>query len=104
MSDDVSDIVTFYNSALESEQGRLDQHQLEHDLTWRYLNQYLPSQGTVLEVGAATGRYTLELAKRGYAVTAVDLLEALLENCRKKITDEGLERQVRFVLADARNL
>jgi S-adenosylmethionine-dependent methyltransferase len=104
MSDDVSDIVAFYNSALESEQGRLDRHQLEYDLTWRYLNQYLPRQGTILEVGTATGRYTMELAKRGYAVTAVDLSEALLENCRKKIIDEGLERQVRFILTDARNL
>jgi 2-polyprenyl-3-methyl-5-hydroxy-6-metoxy-1,4-benzoquinol methylase len=32
-----------------------------------------------LEVGAATGRYTLELARRGYAVTAVDLSAALLK-------------------------
>jgi S-adenosylmethionine-dependent methyltransferase len=104
MSDDVSDIVEYYNSALESEQGRLDRHQLEYDLTWRYLDQYLPGQGKILEIGSGTGRYTLELAKRGYAVTAVDLSEALLESCRKKIGDEGLEKQVRFLLADARDL
>lgn len=104
MSDDVSDIVEYYNSALESEQGRLDRHQLEYDLTWRYLDQYLPGQGTILEIGSGTGRYTLELAKRGYAVTAVDLSEALLESCRKKIRDEGLEKRVHFALADARDL
>ena len=104
MMDDVSDIVAFYNSALESEQSRLERHQLEHDLTWRYLNRYLPAEGAILEVGAATGRYTLELAKRGYALTAVDLSAVLIEKCRKGILDQGLERQVRFIVADARNL
>jgi SAM-dependent methyltransferase len=104
MIDDVSDIAAFYNSDPEREHCRLEQHQLEYDLTWRYLNQYLPSQGSILEVGAATGRYTLELAKRGYTLTAVDLSATLIEECRKSITDEGLERQVRLVVADARDL
>jgi SAM-dependent methyltransferase len=104
MIDDVSDIAAFYNSDPEREHCRLEQHQLEYDLTWRYLNQYLPSQGAILEIGAATGRYTLELAKRGYMLTAVDLSAALIEGCRKSIADEGLERQVRLVVADARDL
>jgi SAM-dependent methyltransferase len=102
--DDVSDIAALYNRDPEREHSRLERHQLEHDLTWRYLNQHLPPHGKILEIGAATGVYTLELAKRGYVITAVDLSEVLLEKCRKSITDEGLERQVRFFLADARNL
>jgi SAM-dependent methyltransferase len=57
-----------------------------------------------LEVGAATGRYTLELAKRGYAVTAVDLSAGLLEECRKRLVAERLDQQVRLVVADARDL
>jgi SAM-dependent methyltransferase len=104
MRDDVGDIAAFYSSDPEREHGRLERHQLEYDLTWRYLNQYLPIQGSILEIGAATGRYTLELAKRGYQLTAVDLSAALMEECRKRIADEGLERQVRFVVADARDL
>ena len=104
MSDDIGDILAYYNSALESEHSRLEQHKLEYDLTWRYLNQFLPSHGSILEVGAATGRYTLGLAKRGYALTAVDLSAVLIEKCRERILDEGLESQVRFVVADARNL
>jgi SAM-dependent methyltransferase len=102
--DDVNDIAAFYDSDPAREHRRLEQHQLEYDLTWRYLEQYLPPQGSILEVGAATGRYTLGLAKRGYTLTAVDLSAALLEACRKSIADEGLERQVRFVVADARDL
>lgn len=104
MIDDVSDIAAYYNSDPEREHSRLEQHQLEWDLTWHYLDQYLPSHASILEIGAGTGRYTLELARRGYTLTAVDLSAALIEVCRKRIADEQLERQVRLVLADARNL
>ncbi len=104
MNDNVSDIRDFYNSDPQREHERLERHQLEYDLTWRYLDQYLPAQGSILEIGAATGRYTLELARRGYRLTAVDLSEGLLEVCRKRLADEGLEQQVRLVVADARDL
>ena len=104
MIDDVSDIAEYYGSDPEGEHSRLERHQLEHDLTWRYLDQYLPSQGAILEVGAATGRYTLELAKRGYMLTAVDLSAALIGKCRKNLLDEGLASQVELAVADARNL
>lgn len=104
MIDDVSDIAALYNGDPEREHGRLERHQLEHDLTCRYLDQYLPAHGTILEIGSATGRYTRELARRGYTLTAVDLSAALIEKCRKSIAEEGLERQVRLLVADARDL
>lgn len=104
MPDDISDIAAYYNSDPAREHTRLERHQLEYELTWRYLERYLPSQGSILEVGAATGRYTLELARRDYAITAVDLSAELLEVCREKIAQAGLEKQVRFGVADARDL
>src|SRR5512143_3822423 len=104
MIDDVSDIAAFYNGDPETEHSRLAQHQLESELTWRYLNRYLPTHGSILEVGAATGRYTLELARRGYTVTAVDLSATLIEECRKNLATAGLEGQVQLVVADARHL
>jgi len=104
MIDDISDIAAFYNNDPELERSRLDRHQLEYDLTWRYLNQYLPSQGSILEIGAATGRYTLELARRGYSVTAVDLSARNIEVCRKSLAEAGLEGRAQLFLADARDL
>ncbi|MEN8174002.1 MAG: class I SAM-dependent methyltransferase, partial [Chloroflexota bacterium] len=104
MSDDVSDIADYYNSDPEREHDRLERHQLEYDLTLRFLNQYLPAQGSILEIGAATGRYTLELARQGYSLTAVDISDVLIEICRKSLIKEGLEKQVRLVVADARDL
>jgi len=104
MADDLSDIAAHYNDDPERERNRLVRHQLEHDLTWRYLDQYLPSRGSILEVGAATGTYTLKLAKRGYSLTSVDLSAKLLDECRTRLADEGLEKQVRLAVADARDL
>ncbi len=104
MSDDVSDIASYYNSDPLREHSRLERHQLEYELTWRYLEQFLPHRGSILEIGAATGKYTLELAKRGYTVTAVDMSAGLLEENKRSIAEAGLDRQVHFVLADARNL
>lgn len=104
MSDDISDIVAFYNRSPETEHTRLERHQLEYDLTWRYLERYLPPSGTILEIGAATGRYTLGLAQRGYQVTAVDISAGELDVCRKRIDGAGLDRLVKFVVADARDL
>ena len=104
MTDDVSDIQSYYDGAAEQEDGRLKRHQLERDITWRYLEKYLPSDDAILEIGAATGSYTLELARRGYTVTAVDLSPTLLELCRERVAGEGLEKNVRFFVADARYL
>ncbi len=102
--DDIGDIADYYDSDPAREHGRLERHQLEYDLTWRYLERYLPPQGSVLEIGAATGRYTLELAQRGYAVTAVDLSASLLEECRKHLAAQGAAGQVLLVVADACDL
>lgn len=104
MIDDISDIQEWYDAAAQSEDTRLDQNQLEHDITWRYLEQFLPEDGSILEIGAATGRYTLGLAQRGYQVTAVELSENLLEQCRRCISDADLKDRVRFIKGDARDL
>ena len=104
MNDNVSDIIDYYNREVDGEQMRLERHQLEYELTWRYLERYLPTAGAVLEIGSATGRYTVELARRGYAVTAVDLSPGLLERCQQNLSQAGLGGQVTLVLADARDL
>ena len=104
MQDDVSDIATFYNNSPEKEHERLDRHQLEHDLTWRYFKRYLPARGNILEVGAATGRYTLELARKGYQVTAVDISLKPLEFNHQAATAAELSKKIRYVHGDARQL
>lgn len=56
----------------------------------------------ILDIGCGTGRHAIELAKRGYAVTGVDLAESQLARAREKAEMENV--RVNFQQADARNL
>jgi ubiquinone/menaquinone biosynthesis C-methylase UbiE len=101
--DDISDIKALYDRA-DGEENRLERHQLERDITLRFLEAYIPANAKVLEIGAATGKYTAWLAERGHAVTAVDLSEKMLEKCKERIISAGLQKNVSFYVADARDL
>jgi SAM-dependent methyltransferase len=57
--------------------------------------------GGVLEIGAGSGRVTLELARRGHAVTALDLDDALLRALREHAA-AAPGAEVTCVHADAR--
>ena len=104
MVDDIRDIAGFYNRDPEQEHQRLAEHQLEYELTWRILDRYLPASGRLLEVGAATGVYTLPLAKRGYEITAVDLSQEQIRFGRKRVREAGLSERVQFLVSDVRFL
>ncbi len=56
----------------------------------------------ILDVGCGTGRHAIELARRGYEVTGIDLSESLLGKARQKAAEHGV--QVEFLHHDARNL
>jgi len=70
MRDETRETLAHYEKMVDVEAERLARHQLERDITRRYLPAYLPPEGRILEIGAATGEYTIRLAKRGYRVTA----------------------------------
>jgi SAM-dependent methyltransferase len=104
MGDDISDIQAYYDGGVEKEHARLERHQQERDITWRYLDKYLPPKGRILEIGTATGAYTLPLAKKGYRVTAVDLSPNLIAACKKRVAEERLAKKVTCHVADGRDL
>jgi len=54
----------------------------------------------ILDVGCGTGRHSLELSRRGYTVTGIDLSESLLQRARQKASAESLH--VVFKKHDAR--
>ena len=55
----------------------------------------------VLDLGCGDGRHSLELARRGYRVTGLDLSEDLLDRARSRTVDEGLD--VTFIQSDMRD-
>lgn len=104
MTDDIQDIIDFYNTSPEREHSRLEENQLEYELTCRYLDRYLPSTGNLMEVGSATGRYTVKLAQWGYHITAVDLSARQLAWCRNQLEELELADRTRFLSCDIRHL
>ncbi len=56
----------------------------------------------ILDIGCGTGRHSIELTKRGYSVTGIDLSESLLRRAREKATQQNVK--VDFQRQDARNL
>lgn len=85
------------------EDGRLrSQHGLvEYLTTMRYIERYLKPGMQVLEIGAGTGRYSHALARMGYHVDAVELVEHNIEVFRQN-TVSGEE--VTVTQGDARDL
>ncbi len=55
----------------------------------------------ILDIGCGTGRHSIELAKRGYRVTGIDLSESQLARARDKAREQGLS--IDFMKHDARN-
>ena len=56
----------------------------------------------ILDVGCGTGRHSIELAKRGYSITGIDLSESQLKRAKEKAAAEKLK--IVFERHDARNL
>ena len=56
----------------------------------------------ILDVGCGTGRHSVELTKRGYNVTGIDLSESQLKRAREKASENNLK--INFLLHDARDL
>ena len=56
----------------------------------------------IIDIGCGTGRHAIELTKRGYNVTGVDLSGSQLKRAREKSKEQGVE--IDFQKHDARNL
>ena len=59
----------------------------------------LPQGCRVLDMGCGTGRHSVELAKRGYRVTGVDLSSGMLAEAKEAASKAGVE--VEWIHADA---
>lgn len=52
----------------------------------RYIEKYLRSDSTILDIGAGAGEYSLYFSRKGHHVTAVELSERNIEAFRRKLT------------------
>lgn len=56
----------------------------------------------ILDIGCGTGRHSIELTKRGYHVTGIDLSDSQLQRAREKAAEQKLH--INFQKHDARHL
>ena len=85
MSERVNIVKSFYEEVDEEQRLQKSRHgQLEFRTTMEYVHRLVEGGAKVLEVGAGTGRYSIALAKEGFEVTAVELLENNLKVLKKK--------------------
>ena len=87
-------LTQFYSSY--DEEGRLlSKHgRVEYLTTMRYIEKYLRPGMKILEIGAATGRYSHTLAQQGYEVDAVELVQHNIDIFRS-LTQPGEKVTIR---------
>ena len=73
-------LINYYNEY--DEEGRLANNRVgkvEYLTTRKYIDELLKPDSRIAEIGAGTGRYSVTLAKEGYEVTAVELVQHNLD-------------------------
>jgi len=68
------------------------------ELTFEFLNKVKVKR--VIDVGCGSGRYAVELAKRGFEVVGVDFSEEMTSLAKRQAEREGVAEHCRFICAD----
>ncbi|MDO8803749.1 MAG: class I SAM-dependent methyltransferase [Elusimicrobiota bacterium] len=91
----------WWEGKADGEERDIADEPINRALRWRAIDRSLQGIKTIAEVGAATGTFTIPLAKRGYKVTHIDFSAPAIALAKKKA--KGL-KNIEFVLANAADL
>lgn len=89
----ISDVKSYYNDNADYEWDRLNNPytSIEFKSTLFLIDKYFSSTGKILDIGSGPGRYSIELLKRDYSVTLLDLSDKELDIAKSKIDSLGLK-------------
>ena len=62
--------------------------QVEFITNVKYIERYLTPNAKILDIGAGAGKYSLYFARKGYAVSALELADSNIAAFREKLTDK----------------
>ncbi|MCM1168662.1 MAG: class I SAM-dependent methyltransferase [Bacteroides sp.] len=93
-------ISRFYNLNCSKEDQRLQENSLEFLMTYGAIRRALKPSSKILDMGGATGRYAIPLARDGHTVKLVDISEKELEIARRAALKFNL--QIKFNFGDAK--
>ena len=77
-------LTEYYGGHDEDARLRTKHGYVEYHTTMRFIEKYLKPGDRVLEIGAGTGRYSHALARRGFRVDAVELVQHNIDIFRQK--------------------
>ena len=94
----------YYDDHATQEWERLDniRCKIEFASTLHLIEKYFPKQGRICDIGGGPGRYTIELARRGYQATLLDISEEEIKLAGSRLDELGL--QAEFIVGDACHL
>jgi ubiquinone/menaquinone biosynthesis C-methylase UbiE len=81
----------YYDHSPQDEWERVDKHPMEFQTTLRAMNEFIPPNSRILDIGGGPGRYTVELAKAGHRVTLLDLSSGNIDLARVKADEAGVQ-------------
>lgn len=91
-------LITYYNKFNEDKRLNTRHGTIEFITTMKYIHKYLKDNDKIIEIGAGTGKYSINLANEGYDVTAVELVKHNLKVIEKN------SNKVKTILGNATNL
>ena len=93
MNERLETLSNYYSTDCSEDTRLLSRHgQVEFILSTNYIDKYLKPGDKILEVGAATGRYSLHYANMGFDVTSIELVQSNLDILKSKITPDMIIR------------
>lgn len=94
------ELINYYNKFNEDKRLNTKHGQVEYLTAMKYINEYLKEikNPKIIDIGAGTGKYSIELYNKGYDVTAVELVKHNLRVIEKK------EKNIKTYLGNATNL
>ena len=67
---------------------------VEYEVTMHILDRHLTPDSIILDAGGGPGRYTIELARRGYKVYLLDISDEQLKIANAKIEESGVRNNI----------
>jgi ubiquinone/menaquinone biosynthesis C-methylase UbiE len=107
LDEHLRNVAAHYDQLAETyDQDYFGRDSLYHRITMDHVRRFLPAQKDVpvLDAGAGTGVFTVELAKLGYRVLLTDISRGMLKEAREKVAKLGLQDLVKIVESDIRSM
>ncbi len=98
-------LIDYYGADPIREWDRLSEpnSRLEYATTMHLIEKHFPAQGRILDIGGGPGRYAIELLRRGFEVTLLDVSQDLINLAKEKIAQAQIGAAT-FRVGDARDL